>query len=83
VEQDVASGKWELWVNLHNHNFNLFDETKPLNGVVAPSATDVEFFRSLAGDLGLQEAWITNGFDTNVISRRDFWKFHVTNGENP
>jgi hypothetical protein len=81
VEQDVDSGDWELWANLHNHNF-FFDGTKPLNGVVAPSATDVEFFRNLGGDLGLQEAWITNGFDTLVISSRDFWKFHVAEGDN-
>lgn len=33
-------------------------------GALAPSLTDVQFYRSLQESLGLQGAWITNGFDT-------------------
>lgn len=32
-------------------------------GALAPSLTDVQFYRSLQESLGLQGAWITNGFD--------------------
>ncbi len=38
----------------------------------APSGTDVGAFRSLAQDMGLHQARITNGFDTIRIDRADF-----------
>lgn len=74
VREDVLQG-WGLWANLHNHNF--FVNQKRRGGGVAPSQQDVSLFRSLAEAQGLQEAWITNGFDTLRIKQKDFLDFHV------
>jgi hypothetical protein len=74
VEKELASEPdWQLWINLHNHNFKLGQPN--ILGVTAPSAADVGAFRDMANDLGLQEARITNGFDTIELKRADFWEF--------
>ena len=33
-------------------------------GALAPSMTDVRFYRSLRDSQGLKEAWVTNGLQT-------------------
>lgn len=73
VETELKSGQWRPWLSLHNHNF--FLNGPRMGGTVAPSAPDVGFFQSTADELGLEEAWITNGFDTLTLRRRDFRRF--------
>jgi hypothetical protein len=70
VEKELSENSdWYLWMNLHNHNF--FLNGPHLSGVTAPSGPDVGAFRSLAKDLALREARITNGFDTIRIPRSE------------
>jgi len=64
VAPDLASGAWRFAVAFHNHNV-FFDEPD-LGGVVAPSVPDVQALTGLSDELGMAEAWITNGFDTGV-----------------
>jgi hypothetical protein len=82
VQADVSSG-FRLVSHIHNHPF-LFDRqvgdrmwtteaTKgDVAGALAPSMTDVQFFRNLRDSLGLQEAWITNGIHSSRFRRGDF-----------
>jgi hypothetical protein len=77
VREDVQAG-FRLAAHLHNHPF-LFDRqvgdrmwtmegtTDDVAGALAPSMTDVQFFRSLRDVHGLEEAWITNGLDTSRL----------------
>jgi hypothetical protein len=74
VRRDVAAG-WTLVAHLHNQPF-LFDRrvgdrayTTPATrddvaGALAPSTNDVAFYRSWLREAPLQEARITNGFDS-------------------
>ena len=70
VESDIADG-WLVTGNLHNHNFFManidLDEAHHPQGVLAPSANDIGLFQSMREQYHLQEALITNGFDTVVI----------------
>jgi hypothetical protein len=72
IENDLSNG-WKFIGNLHNHSFfmDALDSNQP-QGVLAPSATDMKLFKSLKESLGLEEAAITNGFDTLHISAQDF-----------
>jgi hypothetical protein len=58
----VADG-WELWVVLHNHTVQE-NNGQPALGVPVPSTSDIDLLRNLSSDLGLQSAWVTNGFFT-------------------
>jgi hypothetical protein len=82
VQRDRATGMTVV-AHLHNHNFmfdrvvgdRLFTTEKTLSdigGGLAPSSTDTQFYRNQA-DLDLQEAWVTNGFETShwTKSQRD------------
>ena len=82
IRADVEAG-WRLEVHLHNHPF-LFDR-KPgdrlwtnegnvddVGGALAPSMTDVQFWRSMRDDLGLRSGAITNGFDTARYGAAEF-----------
>jgi hypothetical protein len=74
VEADAAAG-FRLVIHIHNHPF-LFDRKvgdrmwtleatkEDVAGALAPSMTDVHFYRNLRNSLGLQEAWVTNGLNT-------------------
>jgi len=70
IERDHAAG-WQLWTILHNHNF-FFDKAPKGAGPTSPSKPDIHLFRNFAKDLGLQEAWVTNGFHTILIERAQF-----------
>lgn len=61
AEADRRSG-WRAVAHLHNHPF-LFTR-EDIAGANAPSLTDVQFWRHLRGSLGLESAWVTNGFAT-------------------
>jgi hypothetical protein len=41
-------------------------------GALAPSMTDVQFYRNLRNSLGLQEAWVTNGLNTSRFTTGGF-----------
>jgi hypothetical protein len=74
VAADVRTG-FRLLAHLHNHPF-LLDRAvgdrmwtmegtvDDVAGALAPSMTDVQFYRSIRDDLGLEEAWVTNGLET-------------------
>ena len=69
--------------HLHNHTF-MFDRvpgdrmwTTPetvndVGGALAPSTTDVQFYRSARETVGLRGAWVTNGLDTAKFGAADF-----------
>lgn len=75
VQADTAAG-FHLLAHLHNHPF-LFDREvgdrmwtveatrQDVAGALAPSMTDVQFYRNLRASHGLQEAWVTNGLHTS------------------
>lgn len=82
VRHDVASG-YRLVAHLHNHPF-LFNRVvgdrmwtmegtvNDVAGALAPSMTDVQFYRNLRKSLGLAEAWVTNGMESARFVARDF-----------
>ena len=41
-------------------------------GALAPSMTDVQFYRNLRNSVSLQEAWVTNGLHTARFRADDF-----------
>jgi hypothetical protein len=43
-----------------------------VGGALAPSTTDVHFYRSMRESLGLRGAWVTNGLNTAQFSASDF-----------
>jgi hypothetical protein len=82
IQTDIESG-FELLAHLHNHPF-LFDRSigdrmwtmeetiDDIAGALAPSMTDVSFFRGIRDRYGLQEAWITNGIETSKFNAEEF-----------
>lgn len=86
VRLDVAAG-FVLEAHLHNHPF-MFDrkvgdrmwttaETQAdFGGEVAPSLTDVHFYRNALAETGLREIWVTNGFETVHIPSAELGKLH-------
>jgi hypothetical protein len=83
VRADVAGG-YRLVAHLHNHPFlthrrigdrmwTTAETLADVAGALAPSLTDVQFFRNTVADgLPLEAAWITNGLDSIRIPARDF-----------
>ncbi|KYF87139.1 hypothetical protein BE17_05035 [Sorangium cellulosum] len=82
VTADVRRGG-VLVAHLHNHPFLLgrapgdrmwtTEATRDdVAGALAPSATDVQFYRRLRDSIGLPAAWITNGLDTARFSAAAF-----------
>lgn len=69
VLRDVQSG-WTLRAHLHNHNFDFTHAD--IGGGVAPSMTDVQWYRAAREEFGLPRARITNGFDTAEIPAEVF-----------
>lgn len=82
VLADEKAG-FEVLAHLHNHTF-MFDRvpgdrmwTTPetvndVGGALAPSTTDVQFYRSIREMIGLRGAWVTNGLDTARFAASDF-----------
>ncbi|MFN8574520.1 MAG: hypothetical protein U0132_20880 [Gemmatimonadaceae bacterium] len=82
VQADLAAG-YRLIAHIHNHPF-LFDRvvgdrmwtiegTKDdVAGALAPSMTDVQFYRSVRASQGLEGAWVTNGFETSHFTAAEF-----------
>jgi hypothetical protein len=69
--------------HIHNHPF-LFDRKvgdrmwtlattkEDVAGALAPSMTDVQFYRSMRASLGLEEAWVTNGLNSSRFRAGEF-----------
>jgi hypothetical protein len=72
IENDLANG-WVLWRHLHNHNF-MFQNSISVMGGTCPSRPDLQLYLDLVRTYGLQSAAVTNGFDTNEMTRADFIK---------
>ncbi|HEU4884515.1 MAG TPA: hypothetical protein VFT45_19830 [Longimicrobium sp.] len=62
VAADRGEG-WRAVAHLHNHPF-LFAGEGDVAGANAPSLTDVQFWRHLRDELGIESARVTNGFAT-------------------
>lgn len=76
ITQPVAQAHqdgWRVIAGLHNHNFRPDDAQ--LNGAVAPSLPDAQFNIRFAAQVGMAQAWITNGLDTAEIPGSAFHLF--------
>jgi hypothetical protein len=62
VAADRREG-WRAVAHLHNHPF-LFAGEGDVAGANAPSLTDVQFWRHLRDEFGIERARVTNGFAT-------------------
>lgn len=73
IEKDLKIG-WKLKCHLHNHY-----EPKSNNyiGIMAPSTADAEYYSFLKEDFGLENALITNGFNTLILHNSDFQYFRI------
>ena len=82
VRIDILAG-YRLITHIHNHPF-LFDREvgdrmwtteatiKEIAGGLAPSMSDVGFYRSFHDSHGLEEAWITNGLQSSRFTATEF-----------
>lgn len=82
VEADRAAG-FLVFAHLHNHPF-LFDRKvgdrawtvkgteEDIAGALAPSMTDVQFYKNLRESHGVEEAWVTNGLETAHFRAEEF-----------
>lgn len=79
IENDQKDG-WIVKGTLHNHSFFLGHLAKPKpQGVLAPSATDVQFYLNQDSQFATEYHYITNGFDTLALPRRDLKKLQSAN----
>lgn len=82
VKADIMAG-YRLITHIHNHPF-LFDREvgdrmwtteaniKDIAGALAPSMSDVGFYRSFRDSHSLEEAWITNGLQSSRFLASEF-----------
>ncbi|MFS4461066.1 hypothetical protein [Bdellovibrio sp. HCB2-146] len=77
LESYLAKG-FQYYTFVHNHPFN-FDNPEDHGGTTIPSGNlnygDVSAFIMYRNKYGLQNAWITNGFNTIRIPAADFEKY--------
>jgi len=62
VRRFLADG-WSYWYSIHNHTVQKRGDSLAL-GVPAPSTSDVQFYRSISKEIGLDSLRVTNGFYT-------------------
>lgn len=74
IDQDLKEG-WQYYAQLHNHPFYLNNITGDIAGTVVPSEPDFTFYLDHQKLRGLQNAWVTNGFNTFKLNSPDFNKF--------
>lgn len=70
VAEDRREG-WRAVAHLHNHPFE-FASGGDIAGANAPSMTDVQFWRYLRDDYGIESARVTNGFATFTAPAASF-----------
>jgi len=73
VQQFIESG-WVLTTQIHNHPFIIGNETGDIGGTLIPSDPDTQFFLKLKNDYQLENASITNGFDSIEFRADEFQK---------
>jgi hypothetical protein len=70
--------------NLHNHSFFLDninnDEAHHPQGVLIPSANDIQVLRANRDDFKMKSASITNGFDTIFLPSTELNNFRGPDG---
>ncbi len=71
LEIEISRG-WKLKGHLHNHYCK---KDKNYVGILAPSLADAQYYKMLKERFNLEEALITNGFNTVAIENKDFTKF--------
>lgn len=90
LEPRVREG-WRVVEHLHNHPFYL-DHLRPdsagrptadIAGGVAPSSTDVQFYRAMRARIGLASAQVTNGFATLELPAAAFDRLHARGETSP
>lgn len=74
VDADRRDG-WRAVAHLHNHPF-LF-ANGDIAGANAPSMSDVQFWRFLRDEHGVESARVTNGFTTFQAPAADFNRLHT------
>jgi len=67
---------WSYWYAIHNHTIQKNGVLLAL-GVPAPSASDVQLYRSLGKEMGLDSLKITNGFYTFSASVSELGAFRA------
>ena len=76
VQKDVSSG-WTLAEHVHVHTFEQGGGRNVGLGTPAPSSNDVQFYRMLADEYGLERAAVTNGFDTIEVQASELGKLEA------
>jgi hypothetical protein len=75
VDRFLAEG-WSYWYAIHNHTVQKNGDLLAL-GVPAPSTSDVQLYRSLAEEMGLESLRVTNGFYTFSASVHELGAFRA------
>jgi hypothetical protein len=81
VSRDVTDG-WRYLTHVHNHPFYLDNPAGDPAGTLIPSGTvhgigDLSVYRDQHRRLGLEQAWITNGFHSLRLAPPEFARFAV------
>jgi hypothetical protein len=87
VTADRRQG-YRVTAHLHNHTFlvdrkvgdrmwTTAETLDDIGGGIAPSTADAQFFQGMAQDVGLENAWITNGIESLQLSAGDFTKLKL------
>ncbi len=71
VQLDRTQG-CKLVVHLHNHPFDFENHYGDISGTVIPSGADMDTYRNIRERSGLEEARITNGFNTLRLDSAEF-----------
>lgn len=71
LERDLQQ-RWEYYIHLHNHPFFFNNPAGDIAGVVVPSEPDFAHYSEELKHKGLQNAWVTNGFNTFKLNSSDF-----------
>jgi hypothetical protein len=75
VNRFLAEG-WRYWYAIHNHTVQKNGDLLAL-GVPAPSTSDVQLYRSLGKQMGLESLRVTNGFYTFSASVHELGAFRA------
>lgn len=77
IEELLKNG-WQLFSMLHNHPFLFNNPLGDYSGVTMPGDPDVISFREYKERFRLQNAWITNGFDSIELKSEEFERILLT-----
>lgn len=70
MQRRLRSG-WRFWISYHNHPFDFANPYGDIGGNLAPSEPDIQTYLYERP----QEAIITNGLESLVLRKSDFYKF--------